>query len=67
MMKMKYMKPRTESISLVAMGYICAGDANTVLGGSKTTDTGFGDTGDEAKQFTPIENTDWPSYNLWED
>lgn len=69
-MKTIYTAPTTEIINPIAKGYLCSG-TNVFLGGSKTTTKGFANTGgtdgDEAKQFTPIDNTDWPSYNLWDD
>ena len=66
-MKTIYTKPVTDVINLIAKGYVCAGASNVILGGSKTTNSGFGTTGDEAKLFTPIDATEWPSYNLWDD
>lgn len=67
-MKTKYTRPITDVINLIAKGYVCAGETNVMLGGSKKTTEGFRNTGaDEAKQFTPIDNTEWSSYNLWDD
>lgn len=66
-MKTIYTAPTTEIINPIAKGYLCSG-TDVFLGGSKTTTEGFANTGaDEAKQFTPIDNTEWPSYNLWDD
>jgi hypothetical protein len=65
-MKTIYTAPTTEIMNLISMGYICEGQT-VGLGGSNFTNNGFTNTGDEAKQFTPLDNTDWPSYNLWDD
>lgn len=65
-MKTIYTAPTTEIINLIAKGYLCSG-TEVFLGGSKSTASGFANTGDEAKQFTPIDNTELPSYNLWDD
>lgn len=66
-MKTIYTKPVTDVINLIAKGYVCAGDSNVMLGGSKTTNRGFDNTGDEAKQLGGLVADEWPqSPNLWD-
>ena len=66
-MKTIYTKPVTDVINLVDKGYLCAGETNTMLGGSNTTNRGVGNTGDEAKQLGGLVADEWPqSPNLWD-
>lgn len=66
-MKTIYTKPVTDVINLIAKGYVCAGETNVMLGGSKKTTEGFRNTGDEAKQLGGLVADEWPqSPNLWD-
>ncbi len=67
-MKTKYTRPITDVINLIAKGYVCAGEKNVMLGGSKKTTEGFRNTGaDEAKQLGGLVADEWPqSPNLWD-
>lgn len=66
-MKTIYTKPVTDVINLIDKGYVCAGDSNVMLGGSKATNSGFGNTGDQAKQLGGFVADEWPqSPNLWD-
>lgn len=66
-MKTIYTKPVTDVINLIDKGYVCAGDPNVMLGGSKATNSGFGNTGDQAKQLGGFVADEWPqSPNLWD-
>ena len=69
-MKKEYFIPETEIIDTKMMGYVCD---NQIGISQSTTDSGYGDNGDEAKEFMFFEEDDafeedltLPSFSLWE-
>lgn len=65
-MQQKYIKPETDIFDIKTVGYMCT---DVLLGGSKTTNTGFGNNNneDEAKEWNAFGPEEWPTYTAWED